>query len=166
MKKSKVVILFILGIVIGALAAVGVYFLTVGEVAWQEYIETKLIPNITLALSAISALCVAALPIIAKVETAVSKFKQATDDVNATVDNDKTVVQTIGEYSTKLDVLVTELKTLKTDVESIIAPVAKKVENIEKVVHIGFCNNEELVKKGYAHEIEKVGVEDESSEET
>lgn len=166
MKKTKVFILFVLGVTLGALLAVGVYFLTVGEIAWQEYVETKLIPNVTLALSAISALCVAALPIVSKVQIAVSKFEKATGDVNATVEKDKSVVQTIEEYKTELNNLITELKTLKGDVEASIAPVKKKVENIEKVVHIGFCNNEELVKKGYAHEIEKVGEEDESTEET
>ena len=67
MKKSKIAILFILGFILGVLVAAGVYFLTIGEVAWQEYVETKLIPSVVLALSAISALCVAALPIISKI---------------------------------------------------------------------------------------------------
>ena len=57
MKKSKIVVLFILGFVLGALAAVGVYFLTVGEVAWQEYVETKLIPNAVRPLGYLGVMC-------------------------------------------------------------------------------------------------------------
>ena len=103
MKKSKIVVLFILGFVLGALAAVGVYFLTVGEVAWQEYVETKLIPNVVLALSAISALCVAALPIISKIQVSVAKFNQATSDVNATVENGKKTDEKLAEQDQKIE---------------------------------------------------------------
>lgn len=165
MKKSKIFLTFVLGVTIGVLVAVGVYFLTVGEVAWQEYVETKLIPNIVLALSVISSLCVAALPLVTKIQNSVAKFNQATDDVNATVENDKTVVAMLGEYREEINSCIAELKTLKSDVEKAIAPVKKTVDNIDKVVHIGFCNSEELVKKGYAHEIEKVGVDDEREDD-
>ena len=74
MKKIKIFLAVLIGFVFGALAAVGVYFLTAGEVAWNEYVETKLIPNAVLALTAIGGLATAALPIIARVQCAIDKF--------------------------------------------------------------------------------------------
>ena len=39
--KTKFILGLFLGIVLGALIAIGVYFLTVGEVAWKEYVENE-----------------------------------------------------------------------------------------------------------------------------
>ena len=46
-----------------------------------------------------------------------------------------------------------------------IASVKSAAENSEKILRLGFCNTEELVKKGYASEIQKVGAKDEQNEE-
>lgn len=161
MKRLKAFIIFLLGLTIGALIAVGIYFLTVSDVAWNEYIETKLIPNAVLALSVVSSLCVAAFPLVKKIQNSVTNFNQATDDVNATVKNDRIVLAKLDTYEQRLEALIFELQTLKSDVSETVAPIEEKVNNIEKVVHIGFCNCEELVKKGYAREIERVGKKDE-----
>lgn len=165
MKKSKIVVLFILGFVLGALAAVGVYFLTVGEVAWQEYVETKLIPNVVLALSAISALCVAALPIISKIQVSVAKFNQATNDVNATVENGKKTDEKLAEQDQKIEAFSERFDRMEAMFNAGIASVKSAAENSEKILRLGFCNTEELVKKGYATEIEKVGAKNEQDEE-
>ena len=165
MKKSKIVILFILGFVLGALVAVGVYFLTVGEVAWQEYVETQLIPNVVLALSAISALCVAALPIISKIQVSVQKFNQATSDVNATVENGKKTDEALAAQNDRIAAFEARFDEMEQLFTNGIASIKTAAENSEKILRLGFCNTEELVKKGYATEIEKVGVKDESSEE-
>ena len=165
MKKSKIVVLFVLGFVLGALAAVGVYFLTVGEVAWQEYVETKLIPNAVLALSAISALCVAALPIISKIQVSVAKFNQATSDVNATVENGKKTDEKLAEQDQKIEAFSERFDRMEEMFNAGIASIKSTVENSEKILRLGFCNIDELVKKGYATEIEKVGAKNEQDEE-
>ena len=103
MKKSKIIVLLLLGFTLGALAAVGVYFLTEGEVAWQEYVETKLIPNAVLALSSVSALCIAALPLVSKIQASVAKFNQATSDVNSTVANGKKTDTKLAEQDEKIE---------------------------------------------------------------
>lgn len=164
MKKIKIVLLFILGFVLGALAAVAVYFLTVGEVAWQEYVETKLIPNIVLALSAISALCVAALPIISKIQVSITKFNQATKDVNDTVETGKKTDNALAEQDKKIEAFTLKLEETAQAFTEAVNSVKNTVQNTEQIVRIGFGNTEELVKKGYAAEIEKVGVEDEQEE--
>ena len=146
-----------LGFVLGALTAAGVYFLTEGEVAWQEYVETTLIPNAVLALSAIAALCIAVLPIISKIQTAVAKFNQATSDVKATAENGKKTDAKLAEQDEKIEAFSERFDKMEKMFSDGIASVKNSTENTEKILRIGFCNTEELVRKGYATEIAKVG---------
>nr|DAL67680.1 MAG TPA: hypothetical protein [Caudoviricetes sp.] len=145
--KARFFIGLLIGVVLGALIACGVYFLTVGDVAWQEYIEEKLAPNIVVALSSIGTILLAATPIISKVSSAVEKFKKATKDVNDTVENN-------GKNESRIARLEERLGAIETS-----------AKNTEKIVRLGFCNTNELVAKGYANEIAKVGGENEGQDE-
>lgn len=137
----------LVGVVAGALIACGIYFLTVGDVAWQEYIEEKLAPNIVIVLSSIGTIILAAMPVISKVSSAVEKFKQATKDVNDTVENN-------GKNEIRIARLEERLEAIET-----------AAKNTEKIVRLGFCNTNELVEKGYANEISKVGGKNERDKE-
>ena len=156
MKKT---ITFILGFVLGAICAAGVYFATAGNVAWDVYIEEKLLPNAVLALSTISALCMAALPIVNKVQAASEKFTCAASDVNETVAGDNALAEQITACKKEFSDAISEIKDLKAHLEKPINEVKATADNIEKVVRIGFGGNTELVKKGYVREIEKVGAD-------
>lgn len=145
--KARFFIGLLVGVVLGALVACGVYFLTVGDVAWQEYIEEKLAPNIILVLSSIGTILLAATPVIKRVSSAVEKFKKATKDVNDTVENNSKNENRIARLEERLGAIETAAK------------------NTEKIVRLGFCNTNELVTKGYANEIAKVGGEDEGQDE-
>lgn len=145
--KGKFFLGLALGVIVGALVAIGVYFLTVGEVAWKEYVESELAPNVVLALTSIGTILLAAIPILSKVTSAINSFKSATKDVNDTVANNGKNEQRIAELEQRLD------------------RIEKAAENTEEIVRIAFCNTDELVKKGYAKEIAKVG-QDENKQET
>ena len=145
--KARFFIGLLTGVVLGALIACGVYFLTVGDVAWQEYIEEKLAPNIVIVLSSIGTILLAATPVISKISSAVEKFKKATKDVNDTVENNGKNESRIARLEERLGVIETTAK------------------NTEKIVRLGFCNTSELVTKGYANEIAKVGGENEGQDE-
>ncbi len=164
--KTKLILTAFLSFALGAAAAIGVYFLTVGEVAWQEYVETKLIPTVVLALSAISALCVAALPIINKIQASVAKFNQATSDVNATVENGKRTDAAIAAQDKKIAAFSERFDAMETLFVEGISSVRSTAENAEKILRIGFGNTSELVHKGFAAEIAKVGTENEQNKET
>ena len=144
--RVKFVIGLLFGIIIGALIAVGVYFLTVGEVAWKEYVENSLIPNIVIALTSIGTVCVAAIPIIIKVRNAIDNFKLATKDVNDTVANNGKTEKKVVELEDRIAGLEERLGSIETS-----------SQNTEQMVRIAFCNTDELVRKGYAKEIAKVG---------
>ncbi len=149
MKSSKVkfFIGLLIGLIAGALIVCGVYFLTVGEVAWQQYIEEKLAPNIVIVLSSVGTILFTAMPVIGRVSAVLEKFKKATKDVNDTVENN-------GKNESRIASLEQRLDTIET-----------ATTNTEKIVRIAFCNTNELVKKGYAKEIAKVGGSDEKKDE-
>lgn len=122
-----------------------------GEVAveqrdWQKYIEEKIVPGVILVVTAIGSIYIAIAPILSKVKKASGSFESATKDVNAatnkTIDSEKKVA----------------------GFEKRLARIEKVVTNIEDISRIAFCNTEELVRKGYANEISKVGGNNEEKE--
>lgn len=158
MKGFKKIFLIVIGFILGALTAVGVYFLTVGEVAWKEYVETKLIPNAVFALTAIGALATASLPIIAKMQCAVDNFNKATKDVNDTAENGRKTDVALNKQNKRIS---EEFAALNERVAS----VEKDTRATKEMCRIGFCNMGELVQSGYASEIAKVETNDEEETE-
>lgn len=142
---------FFIGLLVGVLLGAGlcflIYFLTVGDVAWKEYLENEIIPNAVVVLTAIGTIMIAAMPVISRISAAVNKFDKATKDVNSTVTNNGKNEQKIASLEERL------------------GKIEAAVQNTEEIVRIGFCNNDELVKKGYAKEIAKVGQDNEEEVE-
>lgn len=161
MRKSRVALTLIIGIIIGIMASIGVYFLTEGDVAWQEYIEVKVIPNVVLALSTISALCVATMPLLTKIKLTLTSFDKATEYVNGSAENGKNATKTVLECKDEIKQMMDELEVAKTQMQEAMMPIQQGVQNLEEIVRIGFCNTSELVKNGYARQISKVGHVDE-----
>ena len=161
MKKTRVLLTFVIGIVIGIMASIGVYFLTEGDVAWQEYIEVKVIPNVVLALSTISALCVATMPLLTKIKLTLTSFDKATQDVNGSAESGKNATKTVLECKDEIKQMMNELEIAKSQMQEAMIPIQQGVQNLEEIVRIGFCNTSELVKNGYARQISKVGHVDE-----
>lgn len=161
MKKTRVVLTLVIGIVIGIMASIGVYFLTEGDVAWQEYIEVKVIPNVVLALSTISALCVATMPLLTKIKLTLTSFDKATQDVNGSAESGKNATKTVLECKDEIKQMMNELEIAKSQMQGAMIPIQQGVQNLEEIVRIGFCNTSELVKNGYARQISKVGHVDE-----
>ncbi len=162
MKKT---VLFIFGVIFGVLGAVSVYFLTVGEVAWQEYFETKLVPNVVLAVTTVFALYYSSIPIINKIKTAVTLFTKATTDVNTTVESGKQTENKLAQQDEKIAAFAERFNEIEKLFTEELKNLKKTAENSEKILRIGFGNTIELVKRGYAAEIAKVGKTNEQNEE-
>lgn len=167
MKHSKLKIFFavFIGFALGALCACIVYFATVGKVSWEQYIKEEIIPNAVLALTTIVTFCVAATPIVNKVTSALGLFNKATDDINKTAkdgdENQKSIAELKDEIKKDFVAAAENIKTEFKEGKEAIERIDKTTQNTETIARIGFCNTDELVKKGYAAEIAKVGVEDE-----
>ena len=95
----------------------------------------------------------------------VANFNQATSDVNATVEKGKKTDAKLAAQDEKIASFSARFDEMEKLFTVGISAVKSAAENSEKILRLGFCNTEELVKKGYAAEIQKVGVKDEPSEE-
>ena len=167
--KVKFILGLFLGIVLGALIAIGVYFLTVGEVAWKEYVENELVPNIVVALSSISVILIAVLPVVSKVMNTIKSFNAATKDVNDTAkcgnDNAEKIENFTEQVGENLQGIADNFTNNVKALDERISRIEQSSQNTETITRIGFGNMEELVQRGYAAEIEKVGKNEEQGKE-
>ena len=187
MKKGKAFAIFLIGLVLGVLGAAGVYFLTVGQVAWEIYLEEELIPSAVTVISAVGALAVVAIPIINRVSLELNKFGAATNDIRQTVElgkktdgaleaqdkliadaiaaQDEKIADAIAAQDEKIAAFGKDFEDLKRLINERTVPLVSSIENTEKIVRLGFCNLNEVVEKGYAVEIQRVGKEVGKNEE-
>lgn len=114
--------------------------------AWQIYLEEKIVPGVIFAITAIGTIYIAIAPILSKVKKASGKFESATADVNTATNNTIENAKKVASLEERLD------------------KIEKATTNTEQITRLGFCNLDELVTKGYANEISKVGGENEDGE--
>ena len=182
--KKKIFITLIIGIIIGITAAALAYFITAGKVEWREYIETKLIPIAVAAIGAVGTLYIGATPVLNLVKTAAGHFIKASENVSLTVENGKKTDATLEGYDKKITEFEEQIesnireyqeKTDKTissfigrfdSTDEMLQKLEKIASRIDDIMLLGFCNIDELVKKGYAAEIMKVGARNEKNTES
>lgn len=157
MKKFKTFLLCLLMFALGVAAAIGVYYLTVGEIAWEAYLEEELMPAALIVISSVGTICLAALPVLKQIQASGLRFDKASEDVNATVKSKQ-------KYDERLDAYGERLSKMEKCMTEGLARMERKLGNIERIERIGFGNTRELVQNGYARAIAKVGEEDEDLE--
>ena len=168
MKKRRnmlLVLVLIIGMVIGVLLAAGLYFLTVGDVAWQEYVEEKLVPNVVFITSSLLGIYIMCYPMLAKAKASMRNFEKATDGVCATAEKDKALTQEMKEITLASNELYDGLREMQKNLQDDRRKMHEDFSKLSAVLQIGFCNSKELVEKGYAAEIAKVLKESEEKKE-
>lgn len=140
------------------------------EKDWVEWVKQELVPYAVLAISAIGTIIVAVSPILAKSKKAIDKFKDVTKDVNGTKENGEKSIQRMEAFAkdteAKLQGIADDFSQKVKDFDERLTRIEQASENAEKIARIGFGNMEELVKNGYAAEIEKVGKNGKDQEAT
>ena len=140
------------------------------EKDWGEWVKQELVPYAVLAISAIGTIIIGVSPILAKVKKASDKFKDATNDVNGTKENGEKSIQKIESFTkdaeAKLQGIADDFSQRVKDFDERLTRIEQASANAEKITRIGFGNMEELVKNGYAVEIEKVGKNGKDQEAT
>lgn len=158
MKKGRLIIALILGVILGIVISFAIYYLTVGDIAWGAFLKDELIPTAFIVLTSIGAISVLAMPIINRVIHTIEKFNQVTNDVNSTAEHSENTNNEIKAYEKELNQFIRVIK-------EIVEPLPGEITDIKKMCKLGFCNSDELVEKGCAAEIAKVGKENEQIEE-
>ncbi|MCX4257949.1 MAG: hypothetical protein OSJ54_13620 [Oscillospiraceae bacterium] len=140
------------------------------EKDWGEWVKQELVPYAVLAISAIGTIIIGVSPILAKVKKASDKFKDATNDVNGTKENGEKSIQKIESLAkdteAKLQGIADDFSQKVKNFDERLTRIEQASVNAEQISRIGFGNMEELVKNGYAAEIEKVGKNGKDQEAT
>ena len=148
------------------------YLLQFTPEEWKAVIDERVVPWVTLAVSAIVGIYVAISPILAKIKKTSGIFEAAGGRLDGakeriekamkkTDEAGGTIQRVQGELLDKYDELKAEFDRVSLGYREM----RTSLSNIERIVRIGFCNTEELVHKGFAREIEKVGETDAGREE-
>lgn len=163
----KKIIKFALVLIVGMLIGLSVYLFDEGNTDVLLYVKSEIIPAAVLALTTSGGIGLVSYPITSRLGAVIDGFLGATERVNESVGECEGAVNTIERLK---DSLLTELSKYTDrleDVEKSLLTVGEEIlrgektvvageEDIKKIMFLGFCNTDELVKKGYAREIAKV----------
>ena len=133
---------------------------------WKSVIEDKVVPWVTLAVSAVVGIYVAISPLLVKIKKTSGIFDSASgrmdgageklDEATKSADSAREEIQkTQAELLAKYNELEQEFRNVSAGYQGMV----NGLSNIERIVRIGFGNTDELIIKGYANEIEKVGAD-------
>jgi hypothetical protein len=159
---------------------------------WSEWFKEKAMPVLIAVSAGVVTICSFLYPVLYAVNGGVKLFKKSKaefDNVttkvvetqNEIIEFKTTSLIRISEVADKMQSEVASImKQSKEELDDIkakntavldeygkkLAELTEQVENSVKIAKIGFCNSKELVKNGYANEIMKVGVGDDTQTET
>ena len=128
---------------------------------WRVVIDEQIVPWVTLAISSILSVYIAISPILVKIKKTSDRFDKSSDKLEeskAVAEKAKTQLQSA---QAQIEALRSEFDEVKNGYQKMYG----SLSNIEKIVRIGFENSDELIVKGYANDISKVGAENEKIEE-
>ena len=145
----------------------------------KAYINGTVIPAAVMVVTALGALYVALVPVFNKIKLVVAKFNSASEEITATAgESQKTKEQTkatldklrgdyeqlhkdydlmCARYETMAQSVSADMTAMKQELSDKTARVVELSGKMEKMMVVAFCNNRELVEKGYARRIAQIG---------
>lgn len=120
---------------------------------WEVFFEEKILPNIVAVVTALSALYLALMPLIVRVKNTsamIEKSSKRVDDAAFLAENSKKQYE---ETSGK----IRQNNETVAGFEGRLSTVEKQNREIISILKNGFCNMDEMVKKGYAEQIAGIG---------
>ena len=145
----------------------------------KAYINETVIPAAVMVVMSLATLYIALVPVFNKVKAVIAKFNRASDEITATAGESeltkKNVKETLDKLSGEYAQLLSQNEGLKASYAALegkvtaalgemaevlsarTAQVCDMSEQIEKMLIVGFCNNKELMDKGYARKIAELG---------
>jgi soluble cytochrome b562 len=124
---------------------------------WKVVIDEKVVPWVTLAVSAVLSIYLAISPVLYKIKKTSDTFDKASDKLDKSQELTEKAKKQLKSTQDDIMKLEGEFAEVKEGYKQMIT----SVSNIEKIVRLAFENNDELIVKGFANEIAKVGSEDE-----
>lgn len=132
------------------------------------YFREKIAPVLLAVSTGAGTLYVAILPVLTRIKQSYESFRDATAGVNATAakgdQNSDELKRIRSEMEHEMELLRRQNEALISQINGKFAQYEEKVlscdsasREILEIVRIGFCNTDELVRKGFAAKIAKVG---------
>lgn len=145
----------------------------------KAYINGTVIPAAVMVVTSLCAIYVALAPVFNKVKLVMAKFNSASDEITATAgESRKTKEQTkatldklrgdyeqlhkdyelmSARYETMAQGVSADMTAMKQELSDKTARVVELSGKMEKMMVVAFCNNRELMEKGYARRIAQIG---------
>ena len=147
--KSKGIWLWLLGGLTGVLGAFLCTRFAADSPALGEYLTTELMPAVTMALSAAGTAFVAAWPLLGRLGAAGDAFRSAQREIEKSNAESRLSGVRYENAGREVSALRGELSALSGELAQCRAALAV----LSRMVTIGFCSQEELVRGGFAGEI-------------
>ena len=151
-EQGKEFLQLISDIIIGVISTVKEY----SPEDFKQVIENDIIPWITLALSAVLGIYVSISPILIKIKKTSNIFDRSSGKLDEAKETTEKANKELKAAKAEIEALRKEFKAVKDGYDQMYS----SLSNIEEIVRIGFENSDELIIKGYANEIAKVGAVD------
>ena len=147
--KTKGIWLWLLGGLTGVLGAFLCTRFAADSPALGEYLTAELMPAVTMALSAAGTAFVAAWPLLARLGAAGDAFRSAQREIEKSNAESRLSGVRYENAGREVSALRGELSALSGELAQCRAALAV----LSRMVTIGFCSQEELVRGGFAGEI-------------
>lgn len=147
--KTKGIWLWLLGGLTGVLGAFLCTRFAADSPALGEYLTTELMPAVTMALSAAGTAFVAAWPLLGRLGAAGDTFRSAQREIEKSNAESRLSGVRYENAGREVSALRGELSALSGELAQCRAALAV----LSRMVTIGFCSQEELVRGGFAGEI-------------
>ena len=172
MKKAMkiiAVIFIILAVVAAAVICVtSGYFADIpwGDISAEQieaYLNEKVIPIAVVVISAVGTVMMAVLPVMNVVKRASEKFSSAEEGLKTTSADTKKTQNETKKLFEGIDLRMKKMYDVCQKADEKMDKLANMESRIEEMMLIGFCNNPDLVRNGYAKMIYDASTKGEKS---
>ena len=149
---------------------------------FEAFVNEKIVPYVIVAVSAVAAIYVAISPILAKIKASSDKFDTATGGLSEANAQGKAAKEQSASMLAELQAeraaqrveqtafenrVAAQMQSMIDTVQNALGVANVQTREIRDMVQIGFCNNKDLVERGYAKQIARIaqgkGMTDESA---
>ena len=124
---------------------------------WSIWFNEEVLPILIAVGSAVSVICAILLVALKTIRSGIELFKKSKQNFDTATNGVVASQKQISEMKNNTE---EQIESLKEQLNNM----GVEIKQIKSMLKIAFCNNEELVKNGYANEIMKVGEENGSQE--
>ena len=153
MKKKTILVVVLIALVLGASAGLGVYMMLVegmGGAEIAEYVKGEVIPTAFDSVVILMAVYIGVNPSLKTILNAAAQFVSAKKNVDTVSESSTATSGKVDELISVLDATNAALLADNAALREQVTVMKNEFSSIKEAMRIAFCNNQELVRNGYA----------------